>query len=66
VLIDCDQCVMRDIACGDCVVTMLLGPVGDTPSWDESEAAALAALAEAGLVSPLRLTVIPGGQRQAG
>ena len=63
---DCDQCVMRDIACGDCVVTMLLNPVGDVPSWDENEAAAVAALADAGLVSPLRLTVIPGGRRQAG
>ena len=27
-LIDCERCVMRDIACADCVVTALLGPPG--------------------------------------
>ncbi len=25
-LIDCDTCEVRDIACNDCVVTVLLGP----------------------------------------
>ena len=36
-LIECDRCVMRDIACSDCVVTVLLsapepdGGLGDTP-----------------------------------
>ena len=25
-LIECDRCVMRDIACPDCVVMALLGP----------------------------------------
>jgi hypothetical protein len=24
--IDCDTCVVRGLACGDCVVTVLLGP----------------------------------------
>jgi hypothetical protein len=24
-LIDCDSCAMRDLACGDCVVTVMLG-----------------------------------------
>ena len=27
-LIDCDGCAVRDLACGDCVVTVLLGPPG--------------------------------------
>ncbi len=25
-LIDCDQCAMRDVACDDCIVSVLLGP----------------------------------------
>lgn len=27
-VIDCGTCVMRDIACGDCMVSVLLGPPG--------------------------------------
>ena len=27
-LIECDRCVMRDIACADCVVTVLLRTPG--------------------------------------
>lgn len=57
VIVDCDTCVVRGPACGDCVVTFLLGP----PDWLASdglpgeEAAALAVLADSGLVPPLRL-----------
>jgi hypothetical protein len=54
VLIDCDTCVMRDRACGDCVVTMLL----DAPPQlevDDDERRALRVLAETGLVPELRL-----------
>ena len=90
-LIDCDTCEVRDIACGDCVVSVLLGPtrlatddvtfagvlpsdrtvLADAPSTAEGrtplgvyaladdERAALAVLAESGLVPPLRL-VAPG------
>ncbi len=54
-LIDCDQCEMRDIACPDCVVTALLGPAGRPPEIGEEEGRALRVLAEAQLVSPLRL-----------
>ena len=58
-LIDCDACAVRDLQCGDCVVTVLLatddhherGPV----EVDEAEARALAALAEGGLVPRLKL-----------
>ena len=53
-LIDCEQCAMRDTsACDDCVVTVLLseGPV----DLDETEVAALANLAGEGLVPRLRL-----------
>ncbi|WP_229053562.1 hypothetical protein [Aeromicrobium sp. Leaf350] len=56
--IDCDRCVVRSpAACGDCVVTVLLGgpPVGIEIAADEQ--AALDALAAGGLVPPLRLVV---------
>ncbi|MQA05573.1 MAG: hypothetical protein GEV07_23590 [Streptosporangiales bacterium] len=56
-LIDCDRCEMRDIACGDCVVTTLLGSVPGAVDIDDGERAALGVLAESGLVPPLRLTV---------
>jgi hypothetical protein len=51
-VIDCDSCVMRDIACADCVVTFMLGPVDDLA---QPEQTALAALAGGGLVPPLRM-----------
>lgn len=51
-LIDCASCIMRDIACSDCVVTALLGPM---PASIDSHKDVLDVLANAGLVSPLRL-----------
>ncbi|MBE7189323.1 hypothetical protein [Jatrophihabitans endophyticus] len=66
-LIDCHTCVARDIACDDCVVTVLLArpparrpadprsAPADPVALDESEQVALGALAGAGLVPPLRL-----------
>jgi hypothetical protein len=55
VIIDCDSCEVRGLACGDCVVTVLLGvpPVG--VELDAAEQAAISALADQGLVPPLRL-----------
>ena len=54
-LIDCDSCTVRGLACGDCVVTVLLGvpPVG--VELDAAEQAAISVLADQGLVPPLRL-----------
>jgi len=52
--IDCDTCVVRGLACHDCVVTVLLGPPPEL-SFDDEERAALDVLAGAGLVPPLRL-----------
>ena len=43
---------MRDIACDDCVVSMLLGP---EPKSLDAHRNALSVLADAGIVSPLRL-----------
>jgi hypothetical protein len=54
-LIDCDRCEMRDVACPDCVVTALLGPPGQQAEIGAEEQRALRVLADARLVSPLRL-----------
>jgi hypothetical protein len=51
-LIDCERCEMRDIACADCVVTALLGR---TTEIGEAERRALRVLSDAKLVSPLRM-----------
>lgn len=52
--IDCDTCVVRGLACHDCVVTVLLGPPPEL-AFDDEERRALDVLAEGGLVPPLRL-----------
>jgi hypothetical protein len=58
VIINCDQCVIRlnglEHVCQDCVVTFLLTP----PSLNRAEERAVAALAQGGLVPPLRLKVV--------
>ena len=54
-LIDCNQCSMRDIACSDCVVTVLLDLPRRRIELDSDEQAALQVLAGSGLVPPLRL-----------
>jgi hypothetical protein len=53
--IDCDGCTARGLACGDCVVTVLLGAPPDGVELDEAERRAIAALADGGLIPPLRL-----------
>ena len=58
--IDCDTCVVRGLACHDCVVTVLLGPPPEL-TIDDDERRALDVLAEGGLVPPLRLVqAVPG------
>lgn len=54
-LIDCDTCAVREIHCGDCVVSVLLSRPPQGVELDGDEQTALAALAEGGLVPPLRL-----------
>ena len=54
-VIDCEGCTARGQACGDCVVTVLLGAPPDGVELDETERRAIAALADGGLVPPLRL-----------
>jgi hypothetical protein len=63
VLIDCDGCAMRDLACGDCVVTVLLGGPPGALDVDEQERQALDVLADSGLVPRLRLVPLgPPGE----
>lgn len=52
--IDCDSCVVRGLACHDCVVTVLLGPPPEL-GFDDDESRALDVLAAGGLVPPLRM-----------
>jgi hypothetical protein len=67
-LIDCDSCEVRDIACGGCVVSALLGGPArglEILEIDEGERRALDVLADVGLVPPLRHTApadsVPAG-----
>lgn len=59
--VDCDTCVARGPACGDCVITVLLGSAPQGVDLDHDEQVALAALADSGLVPPLRL--VPGARQ---
>lgn len=62
-LIDCDSCVARGPACGECVVSVLLGAPPGGVELDEVEARALDVLAAGGLVPRLRLVLpIDGGE----
>ena len=54
-LIECDRCVMRDIACSDCVVTVLLSAPEPGEELGEAERRALKVLADARMIPPLRL-----------
>ncbi len=68
-LIDCDGCAVRDLACGDCVVTVLLGGPPGVVEMDEGEQRALEVLADSGLVPRLRLVPVgppePDGRPQS-
>ncbi|MEH3034859.1 MAG: hypothetical protein PGN07_12775 [Aeromicrobium erythreum] len=58
VVVDCDSCVVRGPrACGDCVVSVLLGGPPQGVEIDADERHALDLLADGGLVPPLRLVV---------
>jgi hypothetical protein len=56
-IIDCDSCVMRQIACGDCVVSVLLDikpAAGKKAELSNADKAAINNLSSVGLVPPLR------------
>lgn len=50
-IINCDTCIMRDIACQDCVVTSLLAPREDV---SERTVEAIGVLSSRGIVPPMR------------
>jgi hypothetical protein len=52
--IDCDTCLVRGLACQDCVVSVLLGPPPEV-GFDDDSQRALQVLADSGLVPPLRM-----------
>ncbi|MGH3621848.1 MAG: hypothetical protein ACRDQ5_08670 [Sciscionella sp.] len=54
VIIDCDSCVVRGLACEDCVVSVLLGAPPNL-ELDGEQQRAIDALADAGMVPQLRL-----------
>jgi hypothetical protein len=71
--IDCSRCEMRGTGCQDCVVTVLqprnvTSFSAEAPGYlGEAEVKALGALAAAGMVPPLRLslpgsTILPGAR----
>ena len=68
VVVDCDRCLVKSPnACGDCVVTVLLGCPPAGIEIDAEELKALAALCDSGLVPPLRLvTAVTQSEIQAG
>ncbi len=59
-IVDCDRCEMRGDACGDCVITVLLGPPPGGVELDGTERRALENLAAAGLVPGLQLVQSDG------
>jgi hypothetical protein len=54
-IIDCDACEMADLACGDCVVSVLLGAPGRPQQVEDTHLEAIGVLADQGLIPPLRL-----------
>lgn len=68
VVVDCDRCLVKSpSACGDCVVTVLLGSPPAGIEIDAEEMRALDSLYQSGLVPPLRLvTAVTEPDVQAG
>jgi len=62
-LVDCDTCTAKGLACGDCVVSVILAkPPAQDLDLDDSEQRALRVLADSGLVPHLRL--VPCDERR--
>jgi hypothetical protein len=60
VLIDCDTCLVRGLACHECVVSVILGPPPEL-GFDDEETRALDVLADSGLVPKLRMVTPESG-----
>jgi hypothetical protein len=64
-IVDCDRCEVRGVACQDCVITVLLGALPGGVELDGTEQLALDTLAEAGVVPPLQLVDRDGDDQTA-
>lgn len=53
--VDCASCRARGPACGDCAISVLLGPMPTSLRLEDDERTALAELARVGLIPPLRM-----------
>jgi hypothetical protein len=54
-IIDCDTCTMREIACHDCVISsLLLLPLADIAQVSDRTVEAIELLSSRGIVAPLR------------
>jgi hypothetical protein len=53
-IIDCDSCSLRDLACKDCVVSFFLNKPEDSVDLSNQTANALELLSSRGIVPPLR------------
>jgi hypothetical protein len=62
VTVDCRRCLLRDIACSGCVMSVLIG-APPTVEWDHTERRAIDLLADAGMVPRLRLVPAREGSR---
>jgi hypothetical protein len=65
-IVDCDRCEVRGIACQDCVITVLLGALPGGVELDGAERLALDTLAEAGMVPRLQMVDRDGDDQTAG
>jgi hypothetical protein len=65
-IVDCDSCVVRGDACGDCVISVLLGAPPTGVAADGPERLALDALAQAGMVPRLRFVPLSSVLPDAG
>lgn len=54
-IVDCDRCEVRGDACGECVITVLLGAPPGGLELDGTDRRALDTLAAAGMVPRLQL-----------
>lgn len=62
-IVDCDRCEVRGAACGECVITVLLGAPPEGIELDGPDRTALDTLAAAGMVPRLQLVDRSGERR---
>lgn len=53
-VIDCERCESRGLACGNCAAAAIVSTDGQVSDLDPAELRALRVLANAGMIAPLR------------